>query len=110
MTTRLQREWIYEAKRTGLRNRIRDEWGVSEALGDAMLQTWEVQAQKAGLTPDDPRYWSDAVDWMDKRLLSRCAPHYWHRSSGCGSGNQGRDGRVHEQARIGRRNRRSSNG
>jgi len=79
MTTRLQRHRIVEAKRIGLMNRIRDEWRVSEELGDAMLTAWELEASQIGLTPDDERYWTEAVDWIDKRLMSRYAPSSWQR-------------------------------
>lgn len=71
MTTRRQRERLDVAKRTGLRNRIRDEWHVCEELPDAMLAAWELEAPKAGLTPDDERSWSWAVEWIDRRLLRR---------------------------------------
>lgn len=59
---------IFQAQRTGLRNRVRDDWHMSEELADAMLDEWDLQAASRGLSKRDPRYWDDAVRWIEERF------------------------------------------
>ena len=65
---RASRERIYEAQRSGVRNRLRDGWLVSEELADAILAQWEIEAVRRGLERDDARYWDEADSWIQERF------------------------------------------
>jgi hypothetical protein len=60
----LRRQRITEAQRTGLRNRIRDEWHVPEAKADALLDAWEITASERGLAAGQPTYWQEGEKWV----------------------------------------------
>jgi hypothetical protein len=55
---------IYDAKRTGLRNRLRDERRVPQEKADALIEEWVTEAAARGLSPEDPRYRSEAWEWL----------------------------------------------
>jgi hypothetical protein len=55
---------IFEAQRTGLRNRLRDERHVSHDKADQLLDGWAAEAAARELTRDDPRYWSEGWAWL----------------------------------------------
>jgi hypothetical protein len=66
--SRANRDRIYEAQRTGLRNRVRDEWHMSEELADAIVDQWDLQAASRALGRRDPRYWDEAAKWIEERF------------------------------------------
>jgi hypothetical protein len=55
------------AKRAGLRNRIRDEWHVPEAIADQLLDAWTIMAKQRGLKLDHVAYWRDGEEWIRER-------------------------------------------
>jgi hypothetical protein len=65
---RASRERIYEAQRTGVRNRLRDGWLVSEEMAEAIVAQWEIEAVRRALDRDDPRYWDEADSWIQVRF------------------------------------------
>jgi hypothetical protein len=64
-------ERIFQAQRTGLRNRIRDVWRVSQELADAYLDEWLLEAERRGLTRTEPMYWDDAAAWINEQISRR---------------------------------------
>jgi hypothetical protein len=64
-------ERIFQAQRTGLRNRIRDVWRVSQELADAYLDEWLLEAERRGLTRTEPTYWDDAAAWINEQISRR---------------------------------------
>lgn len=67
----LRRARIDEARRTGLRNRIRDEWHVPEHRADALLEAWAVEAASTGITTAASGYWGAAEGWVRDRLAGK---------------------------------------
>ena len=65
---RANRERIYEAQWTGLRNRIRDQWRQTEAAADMLLLDWQAQAPTLGLDRAEPAYWDEAARWTAERI------------------------------------------
>lgn len=63
----LRRQRIHEAQRTGLRNRIRDQWHVPEERANALLDAWDQEAMKRFLPPGDAAYWRDGEAWIRGR-------------------------------------------
>jgi hypothetical protein len=63
-----RRERILEAQRAGLRNRIRDQWHVSEGRADALLEAWATEATERGLKPGETGYWTAGEAWVRERL------------------------------------------
>jgi hypothetical protein len=66
--SRANQERIYEAERLGLRNRLRDEWRISQELADTIVDEREVEAANRRLEPLDPRYRSEAVRWIERAV------------------------------------------
>jgi hypothetical protein len=64
-------ERLYQAKLAGLRNRIRDEWRVSQDAADALLLEWEQEASARGLDRAEPAYWDEAEKWIGARFPKR---------------------------------------
>ena len=62
------RQEIFEAKRTDVRNRLRDGWLVSEEMAEAIVAQWEIEAVRRALDRDDPRYWNEAEGWIEERF------------------------------------------
>jgi len=60
----LRRQRIHEAQRTGLRNRIRDHWHVSEERADALIDAWAREAEERSLLNGQATYWHDAEAWI----------------------------------------------
>jgi hypothetical protein len=58
-------------RRTGLRNRIRDELRVSDEFADLIVDEWEHEAMNRGLAPVDQPYWSEGARWIAKRFMNR---------------------------------------
>ena len=67
----LRRQRIQEAQRTGLRNRIRDQWHVAEQRADAVIEAWDQEARERLLQHSDPNYWRDAEVWIREQLETR---------------------------------------
>jgi hypothetical protein len=65
---RADRGLTYDTQRTGLRNRLRDGWLVSEELADAIVTQWEVEAVRRALDRNDARYWDEADTWIGERF------------------------------------------
>jgi hypothetical protein len=63
----LRRQRIHEAQRTGLRNRIRDQWHVPEERANALLDAWEIVARERGLEPGQVGYWRESEEWIRQR-------------------------------------------
>lgn len=63
----LRRQRIHEAQRTGLRNRIRDQWHVPEERANALLDAWEIVARERGLEPGQVGYWRESEEWIRER-------------------------------------------
>ena len=63
----LRRQRIHEAQRTGLRNRIRDQWHVPEERANALLDAWEIVARERGLEPGQVGYWRESEEWIQQR-------------------------------------------
>lgn len=61
-------------RRTGLRNRIRDELRVSELFADMIVDEWEAEAMSRGLAPLDEPYWSEGARWVASRFMNRAGP------------------------------------
>jgi hypothetical protein len=59
---------MFELKRVGLRNRLRDGWLVSQDLADAIVAQWETEAVRRALDWDDPSYWDEADSWIEERF------------------------------------------
>jgi hypothetical protein len=58
---------IYQAQRTGVRNRLRDQRRVPQEKADELLDAWTAEAAARELTPDDPRYWLEGCAWLIER-------------------------------------------
>ncbi len=58
---------IWEAQRSGLRNRLRDQWRVPEARVDVLLADWEAEADARGLPKMNDGYWTAAEHWLAER-------------------------------------------
>jgi hypothetical protein len=58
-------------RRTGLRNRVRDELRVSEQFADLIVDEWEREAMGRGLVPLDMPYWSEGARWIASRFMNR---------------------------------------
>ena len=67
----LRRQRIHHAQRTGLRNRIRDQWHLAEERADALIEAWDQEAQERLLRHSDPTSWRDAEVWIRERLEPR---------------------------------------
>ena len=59
-----RRERIWDAQRTGLRNRLRDQWRLSEDRAEACLAAWETEAASRGLEKLSDGFWAAAEDWL----------------------------------------------
>jgi hypothetical protein len=62
------------SRRTGLRNRVRDELRVSEQFADLIINEWEQEAMTRGLAPFDRPYWSEGARWIASRFMNRAGP------------------------------------
>lgn len=67
----LRRQRIHEAQRTGLRNRIRDQWHVPEERANALLEAWAKTASERGLVPGQPSYWQEGEKWLRAEAAKR---------------------------------------
>jgi hypothetical protein len=70
-------ERIHHARRTELRNRLRDERRVSYEAADELVLGWMIEAEARGLQPRDPHYWSEGWAWLVERT-SRPGP--WRKT------------------------------
>lgn len=66
----LRRQRIHDAQRTGLRNRIRDQWHVAEERADALIEQWEQQSAPS-LRQEHLDYWAQAEAWIRGRVEPR---------------------------------------
>ena len=66
-----KRERIWDAQRTGLRNRVRDQWQLSEDRADTLLAAWEAEAASLGLPRLADGYWSAAEIWLSNQGEAR---------------------------------------
>ena len=57
MTRRPEPSRIYQAERMGVRNRLRDEFHISEPNADKWVEAWEAEAERRGLDRDARDYW-----------------------------------------------------
>jgi hypothetical protein len=71
MTRRPDPRRIYAARRTGVRNRIRDERRIAEATADHWVEAWEAEAAARGLDRDGRDYWSTGAAWILEQLARR---------------------------------------
>jgi hypothetical protein len=55
---------VHEARRIGLRNRMRDEWRLPEARADELIDAWAAEAERRGLRRDDAAYWREGERWL----------------------------------------------
>jgi hypothetical protein len=62
---------IYDAKRQLVRQRLRDEWQMSEELADAVVEEWHLEAGRRGLRRESRRYWTEAIRWVEERFPTR---------------------------------------
>ena len=62
-----RRKRIWEAQRSGLRNRLRDQWRIPEGRADALLADWEAEALARGLPEMGQGYWAAAESWLAER-------------------------------------------
>lgn len=62
-----RRQRIWDAQRTGLRNRLRDQWRIPEARVELLLADWEVEAAARGLPTMNEGYWAAAEHWLAER-------------------------------------------
>jgi hypothetical protein len=62
---------IYDAKRLGVRNRLRDEVRIAEATADMWVEKWEAAAAGHGLDPHGQDYWSTGWVWIVEQLAKR---------------------------------------
>jgi hypothetical protein len=67
----LRRQRIHEAQRTGLRNRIRDNWHVPEERANTVIDAWDQEAAQRSLPLGQPAYWRDAEAWIREQLEPR---------------------------------------
>jgi hypothetical protein len=61
---------IWDAQRTGLRNRLRDQWRLSEERAETFLVAWEADAASRGIRKLSEGYWAAAEDWLTERKLN----------------------------------------
>jgi hypothetical protein len=66
-----RRQRIWDAQRTGLRNRLRDQWRLSEDRADTLLAAWEAEAASRGLPRLADGYWSAAEIWLSSQGEAR---------------------------------------
>jgi hypothetical protein len=59
-----RRQRIWDAQRSGLRNRLRDQWRLSEERAETFLAAWEDEAASRGLRKLSEGYWAAAEDWL----------------------------------------------
>lgn len=62
-----RRQRIWDAQRSGLRNRLRDQWRLSDGRADALLADWEAEALARGLPRMGEGYWAAAESWLADR-------------------------------------------
>lgn len=67
----LRRQRIHQAQRAGLRNRVRDQWRISEERADTLLDDWEAAAQAMSIVPGAVGYWDRGEKWLRERLDQR---------------------------------------
>jgi hypothetical protein len=60
----VRRQRIWEAQRSGLRNRLRDQWRISELKVDELLAEWEAEAEARDMPRVSQGYWTAAEDWL----------------------------------------------
>jgi hypothetical protein len=60
---------VHEARRIGLRNRMRDEWRLSEAHADALIERWVAEAERREMARDDS-YWREGERWLREAAQS----------------------------------------
>lgn len=65
-----RRQRIWDAQRTGLRNRLRDQWRLSEDRAERLLAEWESEAAVRGLSTLADGYWATAETWLTEQATS----------------------------------------
>jgi hypothetical protein len=65
---------VHDARRIGLRNRMRDEWRLTEARADELIAAWEAEASARGLDRSATGYWSDGERWLRARAAAGTGP------------------------------------
>ena len=66
-----RRERIWDAQRTGLRNRLRDQWRLPEDRAEGLLAEWESEAAVRGLSKLADGYWATAETWVTEQATSK---------------------------------------
>jgi hypothetical protein len=99
----------FEGMLHALRNRVRDDIGVSEDLATAIVTEWRVEAMRRGLIWFEDAYWSEAVVWIEqlfppglRSVTTLAAPRVPSRAS---ARPPHRRGRHRRPSRPGRRRR-----
>jgi len=62
-----RRQRIWDAQRSGLRNRLRDQLRIPEAQVELLLSDWEVEAAARSLPKMNEGYWAAAEHWLAER-------------------------------------------
>jgi hypothetical protein len=62
-----RRQRIWDAQRTGLRNRLRDQWRLPEDRAERLLAEWESEAAVRGLSTLADGYWATAETWVTEQ-------------------------------------------
>jgi hypothetical protein len=63
--------WIYDARRTSVRDRLVDDERVTPARAERFLAAWEAEADRGGENRDSPDYWRDGARWIFAQLPPR---------------------------------------
>jgi hypothetical protein len=70
-----RRQRIWDAQRSGLKNRLRDQSRIPEARVELLLADWDAEAAERGLQKLNEGYWAAAEIWLaEKTSRGRPAP------------------------------------
>jgi len=64
-------DWIYDARRSAVRNRLVDDEHLTLAGADELIGRWEADADRRGEDRGSPNYWRDGARWMFDQLPHR---------------------------------------
>jgi hypothetical protein len=60
--------WIYNARRAEVRNRLVDDGGVAPDRAEQLLTDWEAEAERRREDRSNPYYWRDGARWVSDQL------------------------------------------
>lgn len=71
MARRADPDRIHRARRAAVRNRMVDEFRLSQDAADRWVSAWEERCAVAGIDRASPDYWMDAAGWILEQARRR---------------------------------------